>query len=74
MDRVWNAFHYGIDCEHNPRLNFARVDVVLELTRHFWENTQLDTKKAFPYMEMVLEELEALVALVSHVTYDTHQR
>lgn len=67
VDRVWNAFHYGIDCEHNPRLNFARVDVVLELTRHFWDKPSAKKREAFPHMDMVLEELEALVALVSRL-------
>lgn len=71
VDRVWNAFHNGGDGVRNPRMNFARVDVVLELTRHYWNNTHPDTKETLPDMDAFLEELEALVTLVSHLQLKT---
>lgn len=64
VGRVWNASHNSGDIEYR---NFARVDVVLELTRNYWNNARPKTKDALPEMVMFLEELEALVVVVSHL-------
>lgn len=65
--KVWSAYHNIGRGGSNPLLMFARVNHASQIIRRYWLDDVGNSIKGLPGVVMVLEELDALVAVVSRL-------